>query len=802
SVSGLIVKGTPQRLPGEHEYHELPPELQVRRRKLARALEKVGTPLAFEELLEKLELLSDFDRFEKSARAVFDKCAANVPVAQPLRNGDNILEDDYVRCFFDLYDMLELELANSRLATRFRASPYFVMDKQNAPVHRSTLKPDVVFVFDLTDAPDFSDLFLVLEAKRESGKNAYLKYIGQIADYALALRECQPVRKYIPVLFLHGNYLDILVFSHRGYYHAPLGPVLYQHERDRKSLARQKTVAKSISCLWYLLTLSADQFGFMFNSSRIPTRLRFATRTIPASMMDASKAAGDDVVHVGKPISRSVQITGRCTHLYEATYQGRVAVLKFSSIPTNRLPEGAVYAVLGSYGAPQTDSGNRGVPNVPQIFASGNIVCEFDSYRLEFLVMEHCGTSVVDHIQSVLDTKDTRSQAAAQAGLYVQQVTSTLAVALTAGVLHRDISAGNLAVKDGKAFVIDWGYAKLLGRPTDEDFSTEIATRWSFDWDEVLAVEKAKDPFTGTPLYMSARLLLGSKMRGIYDDLESLFYVFLDAFSGRTRIARDKNMSNKPKPQPPGFAFHCSETAALTRLTCMQSSKCFLAKFGVVADSDSVPQNMLDSMRRFLFFDDGNHLGEKILDKEDFPRVFDHSAALVFMGEKTSQDLFSLVREGGDGRQVAQSPLQLDQDGDALPTRIDPYKSNLASTTPADSTALAAPPLFPIRSATQGKTNFAGSSAGPILGGTSNNPSSPSPAGPTTHLNRTPTRLSTPSRPVLRSRTATRGVADQNMPPMDRMNANRGNRPAVTRKRDTVTQPGVSSQQLAKRQRK
>ncbi|KAJ2056129.1 hypothetical protein GGI17_006341, partial [Coemansia sp. S146] len=504
----------------------------------------------------------------------------------------------------------ESALEETGLAKQDCEIPYRTMDKQNAPVHKSLLKPDIVFAFAMRGAPTFADLFLVLEAKKESGDEVYQGHIGQLADYALALRECQPTRKFVPVLFLHGCQLDILVFSHRGYFHAPLGPVLYTNKWDQNSSIQQRTVSKSLLFLWFILTLPANRFGFLFNSPRIPSRLHFSTSGSLVTVADAGTAVDDGVVEVGKLLNRTAHITGRCTSLYEATYKGERAVLKFSYTRTNRLPEGAVYEVLKNHKVPRADGGEQCVPNLPQIFLSGNLVEDFDSFRLEFLVMEHCGTPIVEHVRGMRESKDdsVRSQAA-QATIYVKQVTSTLTMALAAGVLHRDISPGNIAIKDRKA----------LG---------------------------AKDPFTGTPMYMSARLLLKAKTRSIYDELESLFYVILDAFSDRKRTPNCKKKSAKPTVQPPGFTFYSSEVTALTRLSCMQSSKCFLGKFGVVADSTVVPMKMLDDMRRFLFFSGDVHIGGEILEEKDFPRLFDHTAALGFMGEETEGRLFPLV--GGD----------------------------------------------------------------------------------------------------------------------------------------------------------
>ncbi|KAJ2887782.1 hypothetical protein FB639_001085, partial [Coemansia asiatica] len=54
-----------------------------------------------------------------------------------------------------------------------------------------------------------------------------------------------------------------------------------------------------------------------------------------------------------------------------------------------------------------------------------------------------------------------------------------LVSARSIGILHRDISSGNIAVRDGIATVIDWGYAKII------DYSiygaSEIAAHWNFD---------------------------------------------------------------------------------------------------------------------------------------------------------------------------------------------------------------------------------------------------------------------------------------------------------------------------------
>ncbi|KAJ2059791.1 hypothetical protein GGI17_004198 [Coemansia sp. S146] len=257
--------------------------------------------------------------------------------------------------------------------------------------------------------------------------------------------------------------------------------------------------------------------------------------------------------------------------------------------------------------------------------------------------MEYCGVSVVDHIRGLLGDTTTTSDAALEMAHYICQVVSMLSGALSANVLHRDVSPGNIAIKGGNAYVIDWGYAKALKQPDDEVFAKQLATYWAFNWSEVTNPERLKDPFTGTPMYMSARLLLGAKMRGIYDDLESLMYVVLDAFSDRPRAG--------------------DSGGTAPRIYVSQQRDDCLHTYNVhTSVNTSAPKELFLAMRKFLFFDNGDHIGARILNNTDFPRVFDESAAVVFMGEANAKSIKSMVTT-----QAAQSPLPLDTAASVAP---------------------------------------------------------------------------------------------------------------------------------------
>ncbi|KAJ2701196.1 hypothetical protein H4R19_005427, partial [Coemansia spiralis] len=106
---------------------------------------------------------------------------------------------------------------------------------------------------------------------------------------------------------------------------------------------------------------------------------------------------------------------------------------------------------------------------------------------------------------------------------------NTLVMAQSIGVLHRDISAGNITTLDNQASIIDWGFAKLIPREIVGTNLDELARAWDFDGQQVLQNEDEHDGLIGTGDYMSIPVLIGARNRGVVKDMESALYVLLDA---------------------------------------------------------------------------------------------------------------------------------------------------------------------------------------------------------------------------------------------------------------------------------
>ncbi|KAJ2251520.1 hypothetical protein GGI13_003802 [Coemansia sp. RSA 455] len=631
-----------------YEFHERQLPLDDRRELLASTLGGLETSVKFPELLCRLGLENAYKEYEVMAGKMFDNVAGKL-LSSILKNAyveredpdEKLAEKTYVK---KLMEVVRFMLNWSLKGKRLPKMSYEILDGQNTSIDKSSststptpnskLRPDVVFLFSVQGETTFRDVFMFLEAKgQKAGPKAQREHLSQVADYALALWECQPTRTFVPVLFLDRCKLYLYVFTRAGYFKTYIGPVLYTDRCDIKITSTK--IGLSLRCLWFLLTLPAGMFGFFNTPWSVPCRLQTDASTFPATV-EETRDSDDTVVFVKELIKRPVQITGRCSYLFNAKYGDEEVVLKLAWTCTNQLPEGAIYRVLEA----------RGVPNIPKIYKSGVIIKDFDGYRLEVLVMEHCGTPIVEHILRMPKDPLSISRVDRLVKDSIRGVLETLTEALAADILHRDISPGNIAIKDGAAYVIDWGCAKFLLPPADLDLRAEIAKHWSFNWDKVLATENGKDSSTGTPLYMSTRLLLKARTRSIYDDLESLLYVILDALSNRPR-------TGKPDVQPLGFAFFNGSSIAMTRITCTQSGSLFRHYFGASLPMESTLGGVLDAMRRFLFFDNGTHLVGRILEMKDFPRSFNNKAAKTFMSDKTARGLLRLVGEKNE----QQSPL-------------------------------------------------------------------------------------------------------------------------------------------------
>ncbi|KAJ2733699.1 hypothetical protein IW152_002882 [Coemansia sp. BCRC 34962] len=596
------MKNTPDRGVRFDEY-SLHEELERAeyRRKLVEELHRkgAGEHREFPAPMRMLGLGKKYHTYKSSTSGVFAQLAKDIPTISSVvsaggcrERGAEFLEKHYIKGFRHVLDMLS-ESPPHGLPQAHSKNLYMYTDCQNEPLEPTKLMPGLVFSPRLKFASSMYKVHIILEGEQAMDRaSAYSNHLGQLADYALELKKLQPMRKFVPILFLLGCQLDLVIFVHDGYYRTEIGTILYVNEDDRDGY--EDIVSNSLRDLWFILTLPVHD---------------------SSASHSHSQPHGDMFnFEVHRRIDRKVHITGRRTYLFHASYEGNDAIFKMTWLPKDRLPEGAVYRVLE----------DASVPNTPTVYASGVLVDDFRGYRLEYLVVEHCGTPIVDFLQAIRSDWDSAADVADAVTTCVQSVVQTLVAAFRSNVLHRDISAGNITVKGDRVYIIDWGCAKLTERPSDEQ-AADMLSHWGFDSSNMAQKESEKDSFTGTLLYMSIQILFNVHRRGIVNDIESLFYVVMDSLSERARGNDSKGAL--------GFVLHSEPSLAMMRIGILGNDQRYLENFGVKSIGSPALRDIVDSMRKFLFFEGETYIGGRL--QGIYDRKMDLGVAKHFMNPET-----------------------------------------------------------------------------------------------------------------------------------------------------------------------
>ncbi|KAJ2746809.1 hypothetical protein GGI20_001040 [Coemansia sp. BCRC 34301] len=242
---------------------------------------------------------------------------------------------------------------------------------------------------------------------------------------------------------------------------------------------------------------------------------------------------------------------------------------------------------------------HAGVDCILTIRACGLLEKDRFGYRLEYLVLEHCGKPIDRYMESNFEAGSVDPLLFKVANVIESVVRCLTQARVYASILHQDISLGNVMVAvDSIVKVIDWGYGKVLH---DSELSSEtaefrktVAAKWRYQDDS--APTHSRDihsPLTGTLLYMSITVLTGTNIRGIFDDIEPLLQ------GNSNYVVR-------------GFGYHDNDNLALVRTGCLARETRFLQLFGVTWVS-SEPRNLLCKLREYLFVTNGEYIAPDLL---------------------------------------------------------------------------------------------------------------------------------------------------------------------------------------------
>ncbi|PIA12462.1 hypothetical protein COEREDRAFT_12822 [Coemansia reversa NRRL 1564] len=398
-------------------------------------------------------------------------------------------------------------------------------------------------------------------------------------------------------------------------------------------------IADTFWNLWFILTLPTEKFGHMCHVGKHLSGMTILSdHNSTHANIRAGSSSDHNFISFEDRIQKTVHIFGRLAYLYRSSYHGKSVVAKISWSPVDRLPECAMYEALQA----------AGIPGVPNVIDHGFIRDNLFGYRVELLLLEDCGVPIDTYFAKPKRSANSRSEHEQELAEYTKQVATTLVHAYDNGILHRDISYGNITIKNKRAYVIDWGYAKFLPWACTD----VLAQRWGFAGANVAQKENEHDSLTGTPLFMSVQILLGATQRGIMHDLESLFMVVLHSLASINGLVPD---SDDPKY---GWKFLGSEMTATLRLGCLCCAEKYLQKFGCGDCGQSI-KSVTDSMYRLLFIEDGIFLGGKLINNANYKRRFDVAAAAGFMDIDASRMLEGhLVSTDEAGAEVQETTIE------------------------------------------------------------------------------------------------------------------------------------------------
>ncbi|KAJ2804489.1 hypothetical protein H4R20_002486 [Coemansia guatemalensis] len=540
------------------------PELEERRRIIGKSVEsrllKYDT---FKFVMNKLQLGTQYRKYRDVSSDTFLDIAKRSLVFKqgkfkraesqgPYQNKESALLKHFIAIYQDICDAAFQHLKGSC----YEQSPYIFDIPQNFVDADCNIRPDGVFCFG-SGLRSFSTVHILLELNKTSyAEDIPRDVLGQLGDYAMAVWHEQPFRKFVPVILLHGEELDLFIFTRGKVYRAYIGQFGFTHTSED-----ELDIADTFERLWFLLTLPTAQFGHLCNVNFRPSGFKILPDSSNNTHVEISTEYKNDCnfLRFEKRIQKSVHIFGRLAYIYRSSYQGKSVVAKISWSPVDRLPECAMYEALKT----------AGVPGVPEVIDHSFILDDFFGYRAELLLMEDCGVPIGTYFAEPGRFINCRSKREVELAEYTKQVTTSLVRAYDSGILHRDISYGNITIKKKRAYLIDWGYAKFLPWASTGD----LTCRWGFG-DDIVQHEDMNDSFIGTPLFMSVQILLGATERSIMHDLESLFMVVLHSLASINELPPDSNNPNY------GWKFLTNEMTATLRLGCLCSAEKYLEKFG------------------------------------------------------------------------------------------------------------------------------------------------------------------------------------------------------------------------------
>ncbi|KAJ1917927.1 hypothetical protein H4219_002920 [Mycoemilia scoparia] len=344
----------------------------------------------------------------------------------------------------------------------------------------------------------FSTILMNIELKANTNPPDDLEF-GQVVHYTKFMWNSQ-IRRYILSGLIKRNELYFYSFTRSGDVRSLYTSIVIPDKADEVI-----EIKDSIKLLAFFMLLDEVELGLSFKGAASnPSEINILKSYPPPhniNPISADRIHKDiskyNIIEIVKKYSSPINPYGRAPWIFRVISNKLVkpGYLKVNGQPADRQLEIDVMRLLEKYE----------IPNVPKLKVYqrqdfGN------NYAIEYMVLEDCGKPINEYFMQ--DNINITSRLIRKV---IKDVGTCILSAASKGILHCDISTGNILINDEEEItVIDWGYSKVV---EDSDLGEEQITN--------------PDPITGTLPFMSIRVLLGYPNRTWIDDLESKFYVLV-----------------------------------------------------------------------------------------------------------------------------------------------------------------------------------------------------------------------------------------------------------------------------------
>ncbi|KAJ1865202.1 hypothetical protein LPJ73_000075 [Coemansia sp. RSA 2703] len=330
-----------------------------------------------------------------------------------------------------------------------------------------------------------------------------------MVEYATHIWKAQPTRLFVPLFFLNGDQMSLLIFARGNYYRIELGK--FFRTKTSPSIMDIDLVKNTLTVMWYLIRQPPHRFGHAADVTNNFDYLTFGGTKKKATMETidlrefsrivtsdnneiADTASPNDrdsriAISIEKTIDKPVQIFGRLGYVFRVKYGNRRAILKLMWTPADGVSESFTYDVLRY----------AGVKHIPEVFSSGILVKDFCGYRFEYILLEDCGDNLMTLAKEYSNKMHRRTFHSIIANS-IRCTLETICQAQKYGIFHCDISTGNITVKNGQMCVIDWGYAKLTNSNSKfvDENRDKLVENWGQDVYTAAYDNPVHDALTGT----------------------------------------------------------------------------------------------------------------------------------------------------------------------------------------------------------------------------------------------------------------------------------------------------------------